>query len=544
MNEVLDPAGAARRGGAPVPVAVAAAVLAAAGAVAAFAAGRSANPGPIGFPLDDAWIHMVYGRGLLANGFLAYEDGVPSTGCTSPAWSVVLAVGHALFARGDSASPVVAAVMAIGALLHIAGAVAAAGLARRCGAGDTAALVAGGIVGIAPPLATASLSGMEVALTAWLLVCGTSAAAARRAGAAGIWFAAAGWARPESAVVLAVVAAFAIPRAPATRRAGTAARILGPALLAGAALVAYDVWASGRPLPATFYAKSAASLPDLPRRLAVAAGAILDRVPPFGFGLGWFAAIGAALAVARRHIVPGSAPVALLPLVAGITFVVANVAVLDPVDPAAFYHRRYLLPALPLLVAAAAVGAHAWGRLLPAAAARLPVFALGAAALVQTAVTLGPESRHHHNDVRNINEVQRAVGERLGAVFAPGTRIAASDAGAVRYFSRLPVVDVLGLNTPAMLAPDDAWLRAHPVAALAFLPAWFRTPDGARLEEMFRAETADYTVTSNPRMGVMTVVRAREDAAPVRARFGGFRPFALEFASPEAARSATVRAAP
>ncbi len=519
-------------------------LLAAATAMAVVWVGRAANPGPIGFPLDDAWIHMVYGRGLLAHGFPAYEHGVPSTGCTSPAWALVLAALHALFARGESASPLVAAAMAAGALLHLAGAMAAAGLARRCGAGAPAAFAAGGIVAIAPPLAAASLSGMEVALTAWLLLRGVSASAAGRAGAAGGWFAAAGWARPESAAVLAVVAAFAILRAAPARRAVTTLRILGPPLLAGAALVAYDLWASGRPLPATFYAKSAASLPDLPRRLAIVAGAMVDRVPPFGLGLGWFAALGAGFAAARRRLAPDDPPPSLLPLVAGVTYLVANAAVLDPVDPGAFYHRRYILPALPLLAVAAAIGAQAWGRFLPASAARAPVVGLAAAAVVHSAVTLAPESRRHHNDVRNINEVQRVVGERLAAAFAPGTRIAASDAGAVRYFSGLPVVDVLGLNTPAMLAPDDAWLRGHPVAALAFLPAWFRTPDAAALEEMFRAETAGYTVTSNPRMGTMVVVRAREDVAPVRVRFGGFRQFALDFASPDAARSATVRAAP
>ena len=41
----------------------------------------------LGFPLDDAWIHMVYGRGLASAGELAFNPGTPSTGTTSPAWA-------------------------------------------------------------------------------------------------------------------------------------------------------------------------------------------------------------------------------------------------------------------------------------------------------------------------------------------------------------------------------------------------------------------------------------------------------------------------
>src|SRR5436309_3562297 len=89
--------------------------------VALWTAGRSANPGPLGFRLDDAWIHMVYGRSLLANGYLAYEDGTPSTGCTSPAWAVVLAALHALFGRTDAPNALITAVILVGAVLHLGG---------------------------------------------------------------------------------------------------------------------------------------------------------------------------------------------------------------------------------------------------------------------------------------------------------------------------------------------------------------------------------------------------------------------------------------
>jgi hypothetical protein len=318
------------------------------------------------------------------------------------------------------------------------------------------------------------------------------------------------------------------------------ARALGPPILAGGALLLYDLWASGAPLPATFYAKGAASLGDVPRRLGVALGRMLSGVPPFDFAVGWIAAAGVVL---PRRGTSSVSLVRFLPFAAGAAFLLANLAVLDPVDPAAFYHLRYLLPPVPLFLVAAALGAHAWGERL-AWERGFSLAALGAASLLQGAATLVPVSRHLHNDVRNINEVQRAIGEHLRAALPPGTRIAATDAGAVRYFSRLPTLDVLGMNTPGMRAPTDEFLRAHPVAALALLPAWFRTPDAALLEETFRASTSRYTVTSNPAMATQIVVQARPGAATptVRARFGGFRSFALDFEARE--RSPSGRDAP
>ena len=71
-------------------------LLAAAVLAGVWLTGRDANPGALGFRLDDAWIHQVYGRGLLHDGYLAYNDGEPSTGCTSPLWAVCLPAGRGM----------------------------------------------------------------------------------------------------------------------------------------------------------------------------------------------------------------------------------------------------------------------------------------------------------------------------------------------------------------------------------------------------------------------------------------------------------------
>lgn len=55
---------------------------------------RSADP--LGFPLDDAWIHQTYARNLGLHGLMAFSPGVPSTGSTSAGWTAILAAGYFL----------------------------------------------------------------------------------------------------------------------------------------------------------------------------------------------------------------------------------------------------------------------------------------------------------------------------------------------------------------------------------------------------------------------------------------------------------------
>ncbi|MHC4844999.1 MAG: hypothetical protein ACYTCU_02445, partial [Planctomycetota bacterium] len=45
-----------------------------------------------GFPLDDAWGHLVYGRALATGDGFAYNPGQPEAGVTSPLWTALCAL--------------------------------------------------------------------------------------------------------------------------------------------------------------------------------------------------------------------------------------------------------------------------------------------------------------------------------------------------------------------------------------------------------------------------------------------------------------------
>jgi hypothetical protein len=527
--------------------------------------GRNTNPGPIGFRLDDAWIHLVYGRGLLEDHALSYNPGMPTSGCTSPLWAMVLAVLHAMFGRGESLDALIAAIFVTSAILHCAAIAVAVKLAqeatRSAFAGKvTGSAFAGGVAGLlvalATPWAAAAFSGMEVTLTGLLLLLGVREAMRSEWTRAGLWLAGACLARPESAVLVMLAAI-------AARRPKNVLRVIGPSLVGGAIIAIHHFAFTGSPLPATFWAKSNFSLMDLPRRFGVAVAKMLSSIPPWKTGIGWLSLLGFVPLFGAR--LPAKA---LWPLAAGVAYLAANVALIDPVDPKAFYHLRYVLPAVPLMLVALAIGAHGLGGMRAGSLRFAPAALVALLAMFDASRTVADQSRHLHNDVRNINEVQRTIGLWMHDNLEPRTWIAATDAGAIRYVSLLPTIDVLGLNTPEMFgAKREAFVREHPVQAIAVMPAWFEPEKDVRgLRVAFGAETEDYTVTSNPKMALQLVLMAAANtdttataadsaaadpdttaAAPQaevpharstaehgtqRVRFRGFRSFEVELSTP------------
>jgi hypothetical protein len=205
--------------------------------------------------------------------------------------------------------------------------------------------------------------------------------------------------------------------------------------------------------------------------------------------------------------------------IAGLLFCAVSFALIAPIDAGAFYHQRYVLPALPLLVGAlpSLFGA-ALARALPAR------YATAAAALIVALCVVGlargapARFAHLANDARNIDDVQVAVGKHLAAAAADQV-VWAVDAGAVRYFGNAFVVDMLGLNSPELLGPRaQAFLDAHPPHWIEVVPSWSALDAGAAPPlrgDLFEPSTP-YTVTGFPIMQRHLLVRCAGPPRPTR----------------------------
>lgn len=447
-------------------LAAAAALLLPLGAVALLAPAYLLHRG---FPLDDAWIHMVYGRSLATQGMLAYNPGIATVGETSPLWAAVVALPHLL---PGAVATKVALVKLAGWALHAAAAlVLGLALARIH---RPAALVAGLAALLHPELAAAAISGMEVPLAELLLAAQVWGCLAGRPLVFAAAAALAPLGRPETGILAPLVALVLVPGPWRTR--------LRWALLgAGAAGAGYGAMflrnraVSGSFLPATFHAKVEPGLEIKRLALARSLRHLLPSLLPLpAWGLPLFAA---ALAWRGR---PGRGPEARLARLAGAGLLLVAVCgtLRYPSEIPAFYHRRYLLPGLPFLLAGAAdLLAAAGGGLRsrwrgPGAARILPV--LPAAAWILALAAFWPARfRHLDNDARNIDEVQVALGRSLAG--APASlNLWAVDAGASRYFGGPFVVDTAGLNTPAFASETEApaFLAAHPAHFLELVPTW------------------------------------------------------------------------
>ena len=302
---------------------------------------------------------------------------------------------------------------------------------------------------------------------------------------------------------------------------------------------------SGLPLPATFYAKFARS--DL--SVAGAEGSGFGVLLP-GLGFVTHPAILAGLlilgwTIALSHFDKPGARLSAAAITGAVLFFAVSFVAAPPVDPGAFYHQRYVLPVLVLILASIPPLA---ASLLQGVRSHLSSTAVGivttALVLLQLAKAPGRFAQFE-NDARNIDDVQVAVGRSLARVDS-GDRAWAVDAGALRYFGNATVVDMFGLNAPEVLRPGaDAYLQRRPPSFLVEVPGWstVRSAGGAPLPSKAFFPSTSYTVTSYPAMSVHRLYRCLPGVTGVFARRDG-RSFPFACATGQASGKGVGTAAP
>jgi arabinofuranosyltransferase len=457
--------------------------------------------GATGFPLDDSWIHLQFARNLAEGAGFSFNPGVPVAGSTAPLWTLLLGAAFAL------AGPSIVIVKAIGVAVTLAAALITRQAALAWGASGPAALAAALAVLWTGPLAWGSLSGMEVPLAAMLVAAALWAHARGRLFLTALFAALAPLARPESIVLLPLLA---VSRPPTARRLGA---FVGVAVLVLAPAVAFSLATVGAPVPATAAAKIEGGL------LGWLAGVHepLTRLfvtRPLQFAREWIAWLWTTHVLMPIALAPGVivvwrriGPALGLPALALIAHPVA-MALLAPYRGPAFQEGRYSAHLLPLafVVLAAALGP-TWTRRRGVVAAVW--LALALASLVPAATRYGWA-------VQNINAMQVRLGYWVAANVPRHGRVALNDIGAIGYISRRRVIDLMGLVTPEIIPyrreGESGVLRfvgeQCPDYVIVF-PAWFPDMTARRylLEPIFRVRLERNEVAGADEMVVYRLAR-------------------------------------
>jgi len=423
----------------------------------------------LGFPLDDAWIHQTYARNLAQRGEWAFLPGRPSAGSTSPLWTILLAVGHALHMDPRA-----------WAYLLGTAALAATALAamhwtrRRTEHLPWVAAAAAVTVVLEWHLVWSAASGMETLLLGGLalLVFSAMEGGSSNPFRLGALIGAGLWIRPDALLLLGagLWQAWTRPaRTWSTAFRGTMGLTSGMAC----AFVPYILFLrliGGEWWPSTFYAKQAeysalTQAPFLQRAVD------LVRAPLAGAGglllLGLLVE-GIRLARTRRWY-------SLAPHVWMAAYVGAYALRL----PVSYQHGRYLMPLLPPLIVLGWFGLAPW---LEAGVGRMRWIAgrawVGAVAVVLV-LFLALGGRAYAQDVAIIESEMVDTARWVADHTPPEAKVAAHDIGALGYFGGRTLIDLAGLTDPELIPilRDEAALakvmEARRVDYLVTFPGWY-----------------------------------------------------------------------
>jgi len=513
--------------------------------LALFAARERQIAGASGFPLDDAWIHLQFARNLAEGAGFSFNPGAPVAGSTAPLWTLLLAAGAAAF------SPSLGMAKAFGVAATLGAAILTRRAALAWGARGDVALVAAVALLWTGPAAWGALSGMEVALAAFLVAAALLAHAHDRLLASSACAALAALARPETFLLIPL---FVLARRLTLRRAAGFA-LVTVVTVAPAAL--FSLWTVGTLYPATAAAKVEGGLVGWLGGVNEPA-ALTWIWRPWTFLTGWIGWLTATHWLLPLALVPGlvfawrRAGRALGAVALALLAHPFGMALLAPYRGPAFQEGRYSIHLLPLAVLTLAVALGDWGRGGPASETTLAktwpdelpargdavnpdntglgrgattppvpqrnswVRTVAVVWLGIAVVSLVPAATRYGWAVQNINAMQVHLGRWVDTNLPRTARIAANDIGAIAYFSRREVIDLMGLVTPEIIPfrrrGEPGVMRylkeACPQYVIIF-PAWFpqMASSTETLEPVYRVRLERNEVAGAAEMVVYRLTR-------------------------------------
>jgi hypothetical protein len=464
--------------------------------------------GTLGFPLDDAWIHAQFARNLATGHGFTYTGSRWVAGSTSPAWTILLALGYVV-----TRSALIAG-KGLGLVLQLACGVLAARFVLALTGHRALAVAGAAIILTTPAMVWGALSGMEIGLTCALVLGGfhlylTAAGEQPRRQLAGVFLLAlASLARPESLVLFGIVAIHLVVR---SRSIGASARaaasVVAIALVVIGPFMLFDYVTTGRPLPTTYYAKSGPGLlrvlpegnRELTRRLFFTHAP--NAVWQFGETLfnqyGVVATVmfaGFAAAFTRSLRRKGAALVAIS--------VVAGCLAMGLVAPMRLKPEnfRYTAQLVCLASVLGCAGLSILWPLLKRPAARCALLVALVAVICYQSID---SARVYAGSVKNIEQLHVTLARWMRSHLLPGTTVAVNDIGALAYFGGHDIIDLEGLVSPEALAHPRAergigFTRETRPDYIAIFPSWYPDISGRPdlFHEVYRVSIADNYVSA------------------------------------------------
>jgi len=395
----------------------------------------------LGFPLDDAWIHHTYARNLAKYGEWAFVPGQISGGSTSPAWTILLAIGHLL-----GIPPLFWSYVLGGLGLASLAVLSARWLRIRLKDGGWILLMTLILV-IEWHMVWAAVSGMETLAASLIAVVVLSLLDEEpwQGWKLGVMLGVAIWLRPGMLLLLLPVAYVAVIRTSFNLREmikGALPFGAGALPLMGAYLL-FNYGVSGAVWPSTFYAKQAeyAILQGQPLLLRFAQQMLQ---PLIGAGI----LLVPGLLVTIWNSVKEKRMDRLAPMI----WVLAYWASYAMRLPVTYQHGRYAMPTVPIVLILGVEGMARWADLESSVSrkrlfSRVWVIATLAGMLVfwvQGAMAFA-------TDVAIIETEMVASARWIQQHTEEQALIAAHDIGALGYYGERDILDLAGLVSPEVI---------------------------------------------------------------------------------------------